>query len=167
MTIADASGNEASGSEEYDVGLNETVARDLEGANAEASVNEAGTLNTEEYDVGLNETVADEVDVVVVIPTMASETVNPEIIQDPLGREADGFENVVDEGDQSGHEYVEYLKIESLDDTGASAVSVKDESAKEDPLDLTMLNVSIDNNDTIEGNTSDCAFVSEYMISSE
>lgn len=124
-------------------------------ATADASDIEAP--GNEEYDVGLGDIVAGGVEVVEVDPTMASDTVDPESIHDRLGGEADGSENFVDEKDLSGNEYVEYLEVETLDGMGTSAASVKDES-----LNSAMLNVSIDENDTIESNTSDCVITSAY-----
>lgn len=118
----------------------------------------------EEYDVGFEETGANELEVLEMEAAIAVETVDSQmnLDQDPLDGECirnlfsgkdyghRGDENIDENNDEN-------MEIETLDDTGASATSVKDEK-----LNLAMLDVSLDNNETNESNSSDCMTTAMY-----
>lgn len=118
----------------------------------------------EEYEVGFEEAGANEMEememeVLEMEPVMALESVDSQmnLDQDPLDGEC--IRNLFSENDDGvrGDENIEDIEIETLDDTGASATTVKNEE-----LNLAMLDVSFANNETNESNSSDCVITATY-----
>lgn len=115
----------------------------------------------EEYDVGFEETGANKMEEVAVLemePAMALESVDPQmnLDHDPLDGEC--IKNLFfDDGDRVD-ENIGHMEVETLDDTGASTTTVKDEE-----LNLAMLDVSFDNNETNESDSSDCVITATYF----
>lgn len=130
--------------------------------NTDAPDNVTPSDDGEEYDVGFGEAGANEVEVLELEPNIALDTVDSETAQDPLDGESIG--NLFSENDAGdcGNENIEYLEIEPLHATDASAASIKDE-----PFNLEMLNLSLDNNVTTESNTSDCVITAAYYAFDE
>lgn len=117
---------------------------------------DSSSLSVQEYDVGQDPATSNEIE-----PITTANTVDSQIADDPF--EEGDIGHLFSENDaEEGNKYVEFLDIEPIDDIDALAASIK-----EDPLNLTMLRVSLDNDGIDESNASDCVVTAAYYMYDE